>query len=363
MLKKKIGFIGFGRVVEWQIKMINSLNYEIIFICDLSKDKIAKASNLIKGVKTYSNLDQLLHDETINQTDFVVVATPSGNHFDVVKRLENKNNWQIIVEKPTFLNPSNFLEAKKFKNKIIPIFQNRYNKSVVKAKEILSKNLIGDIHYASLTLDWFRPQRYYNLADWRGSWLNDGGVSTNQGIHYFDITNHLLGGFKNVFARMRRIAVDIQCEDYLVAFFELNSGLNLDVRMTTALRHPEEEAALVINGSKGTLKLHGVCCNKLLLTMGDGDKEIILGKGEKKEWGEEVEMPYGYGHKTMFKILLGEEENKDLKLPDLEESFKTMQFIFSCYESAITGNISQPKFNYDKVPLGSINYKKIEFAE
>ena len=45
-LIKKIGFIGFGRVVEWHLKQIKSLNIEVIFICDISESKIKNATEV-----------------------------------------------------------------------------------------------------------------------------------------------------------------------------------------------------------------------------------------------------------------------------------------------------------------------------
>ena len=363
--KLKIGFIGFGRVVEWQIKQLEGLDHSIEFVCDVSPDKLKRASEIVPRAKLFNDLEDVLRDNRLFQFMAVVIATPSGTHYEIAQKLASNKDWKIVIEKPTFLSPNHFLKAQKWKNSdnIIPIFQNRYNKSVVKALEIIQQKLIGEILYSSLKLEWTRPQRYYNLADWRGTWANDGGVSTNQGIHYFDITRHLLGGFNNVIAKMRRLAVDIQCEDYINAFFVMQSGIPLDVRMTTAIRHPEEEACLTINGTKGSLKLYGVCCNKLELTLGLGDKEVILGSGNKIYSGEEVEMPYGYGHRTLYKILLGTEENKELSLPTLSESFQTMQFIYSCYSSAISGKESYPELEYKQVPLGSNITEKINFAE
>ena len=184
-----------------------------------------------------------------------------------------------------------------------------------------------------------RPQRYYDQANWRGTWAEDGGVSTNQGIHYFDILRHILGGFISVYAKMK-VSADIECEDYLNAFFEMDSGIPVDLRMTTALRHNNEEASLTINGSKGSLKLHGVCCNKLSVLIGD----------KITNYGQEVEIAYGYGHKEFFEY--PKRVNSLIKLPTLEESFLTMQFIYSCY-SCNFRNKSSPQESYADVPLGS----------
>ena len=77
-------------------------------------------------------------------------------------------------------------------NSQVELYGNSYNSFT--DGEILEYKLkygFFNTSYASLSLDWCRPQRYYDQASWRGTWLSDGGVSTNQGIHYFDITRHL----------------------------------------------------------------------------------------------------------------------------------------------------------------------------
>ena len=131
------------------------------------------------------------------------------------------------------------------------------------------------------------------------------------------------------------------------------SGIPVDLRMTTALRHNKEEASLTINGTKGSLKLHGVCCNKLSVLIGD----------EITNYDQEVEIAYGYGHKEFFRLISGEEVSSVIKLPTLEESFLTMQFIYSCYSSAISGNKSSPQESYADVPLGSDPKEVIFFAK
>ena len=206
--------------------------------------------------------------------------------------------------------------------------------------------------YASLSLDWIRPQRYYDQATWRGTWLNDGGVSTNQGIHYFDITRHLLGEFKKVNAYMKRLAVNIECEDYLCALFEMQNGLPLDVRMTTAMREGNEEASLKIHGTEGTINLHGVCCNKLSLEISSLPKAIF---------GGDVEIAYGYGHNIFYKILTGCNQNKSLQLSTLDEAYKTMSFIFACYSSAIKQDTVFKGDDFSDSPLGKKQYESIQF--
>ena len=350
----KIGFIGFGRVVKWHIKQLQNLDIEVVFVCDKDKTSLKQARKLLPSIKLFSDIEDLLSDNKID-IDYVIISTPSGTHFDIAKLISTNKKWGLVIEKPTFLAPKHFAESRKWDNMLIPIFQNRYNESVIKAESFLYEDKIGPISHASLSLDWSRPQRYYGQAEWRGTWLNDGGVSTNQGIHYFDITRHLLGNFISTSAIMKRIGVDIECEDYLIAHFRMEKGFPLDVRMTTALRHSNENASLSIHGTKGSIKLHGVCCNKIDLELNDSP--------EIKSYGNEVEIAYGYGHKVFYKLLANQEGLSNLKLATLSESFDTMRFIYSSYESAISGNRSNKKEDYKNMPLGTIQQSSINFYE
>ena len=135
----KIGFVGFGRVVQWQIKQISDLNIKVEFICDNCKEKLLEAEKLIPQAKTFESLENMLIDPDIPEVDYIIVATPSGSHYKIAELISQYKSWNIIIEKPTFLKPVDFQYAKLWENKIIPIFQNRYNKSVVKAKEIIEK--------------------------------------------------------------------------------------------------------------------------------------------------------------------------------------------------------------------------------
>ena len=350
--KIKIGFVGFGRVVEWQIKQIKDLNIKISFICDSSQERLSQSSELVPNATLYKNIDEVIENENSNTIDYVIIATPSGSHYEIAEKISKRKSWKLVIEKPTFLSSEHFFNAKKWKNTIIPVFQNRYNKSVIKALELINNQNLGKLSHASLSLDWSRPQRYYDLASWRGTWENDGGVSTNQGIHYFDIARHLIGNFKKVNAKMKRLTAEIECEDYLNAFFEMSCGIPLDVRMTTAAHFMKEEASLTIHGSKGFLKLYGTCCN--YIDFHSKDKTI-------NSYGEDIEIPYGYGHKTFFSLLSNDCDQKELNLPSLEDSFETMQFIYSSYESAINGIESFPKDKYNDVFLGKNIKEKIIF--
>ena len=98
--------------------------------------------------------------------------------------------------------------------------------------------------------------------------------------------------------------------------------------------------------------MHGVCCNKL---------STYLNNKDDISYDEEVEIAYGYGHKDFFKLISGENNNESIYLPTLSESLNTMKYIFSSYESAISGKVSKFKDSYQDIPLGTSPKRRISF--
>ena len=80
--------------------------------------------------------------------------------------------------------------------KIFPVFQNRYNKAIQFLKNKKTIQALGKLRIIGVQVRWCRPQRYYNLADWRGTFSHDGGALTNQGIHHLDAMRFLCGELK-----------------------------------------------------------------------------------------------------------------------------------------------------------------------
>ena len=72
------------------------------------------------------------------------------------------------------------------KNDLIyaPVFQNRFNPTVVIVKQIIDNGMLGDSKIASVNLH-IKEQSYYE-DKWHGKWKTDGGVINQQAIHHID---------------------------------------------------------------------------------------------------------------------------------------------------------------------------------
>src|SRR5258708_13012610 len=74
------------------------------------------------------------------------------------------------------------------------------------------------------------------MAGWRGTWkVGGGGALMNQGVHYVDLLQWVMGPVENVFARSRTSAHErIEVEDIAVAVLSFTNGAVGVIERTTA---------------------------------------------------------------------------------------------------------------------------------
>ena len=309
--KTKISFIGVGRVFDhyyYVMKKFNILNkIHIHSICDRDKKKLAKYKNKI-DTNYFENLNDLINFNS--KPDIIFILTPSGNHYSHAKKclLAGIN---VVVEKPITMLISQAERLKKIskikKKYLGVVFQNRYNKAMLKTKELLKKKKLGKITTFSVRLMWCRYQNYYNDA-WHGRWKYDGGVLNQQAIHHIDAINWLLGPVKEVISTCTNALNKLEAEDTAISLIKMKSGLTGTFQATTAIRPKDMMAEISIYGQKGNIIIGGIALNKLLQV------EIFDRNGKKryfnkKNYSNEVKNGYGYGHKHILENIIKRPNN------------------------------------------------------
>ena len=67
-------------------------------------------------------------------------------------------------------------------------FQNRFNPTSVKAKEVIDSGMLGKIKGIKGIVTWYRNETYYTENGWRGDRDKaGGGVLINQALHTLDL--------------------------------------------------------------------------------------------------------------------------------------------------------------------------------
>ena len=137
------------------------------------------------------------HRDTGNKIEYVSICSPNYLH-DSHIRFALRNGAHAICEKPIVLNPWNIDQLieleNESENKIFSILQLRCHPSIIELKRKISKEislnnqLIYDIDLTYITS---RGNWYYH--SWKGDEHKSGGISTNIGIHFFDMLTWIFG--------------------------------------------------------------------------------------------------------------------------------------------------------------------------
>lgn len=261
----RVGIIGCGRISGHHCRsIVETKGAELIAVCDLEIAK-AEAYRDLYGARAYDNYHQMLQENP--QINTVAVVTPSGMHYEHVLDIISRYQKNIIVEKPTFMKPSQLVEAYRCATKagvkVFPVFQNRHNLAVQRVLKGLRDGELGRLRTAAVRVRWCRPQRYYDLAPWRGTYAMDGGCLTNQGIHHIDLLRQLGGEVSRVCSTHRTLGADIEVEDAATAVLEFANGAIGSLEVTTAARPIDYEASLSLVCENGLAQIGGIAVNEL----------------------------------------------------------------------------------------------------
>ena len=334
-MKINLAFIGCGRIAKKHLEVFKnnfSKKINLVAACDKKKKNVENLlGNNFDNVKVYSNMIEMLKKEKI---DLVCILTESGNHYNHANlALDYVKN--IIIEKPVTLKISDAQKlqrkSQRLKKKIFVVLQNRYNSPIIKLKKLIQKNQIGNIISASARVRWRRDQKYYNQAKWRGTWKQDGGALTNQGIHHIDLLTWLLGPVKSVFAYSRKALAKIECEDTLSCLVKFNNGAIGTFEVTTAARPKDLEGSVSVLGKKGSVEIGGFAANKMNYIYLEGKKIT----NDLDKYNTNPPNVYGYGHYKFYDDVLKDilNKKKNFKAIRINEAIYSLKIVHAIYMS------------------------------
>ena len=350
-----IAIIGCGRIADHHCKNIKKTKgLKIIAVCDLIKSKskkLAKKYNILP----YSNYKKMFKENPI--IDCVVIATPSGMHYFHSKEIMNKYKKDIIIEKPTVIKFNQLKElyiiARKLNLKIFPVYQNRFNKAVQRVKKGLVNNELGKIYICSIRVRWCRPQRYYNMSAWRGTYFLDGGSLTNQGIHHLDLVRYLCSEVKSVSCNMSTLGSKIEVEDTVTGSLKFKNGAVGTIEVTTSARPNDYEASISLVCEKGMVQIGGIAVNQL--------QEYTVNKKICKRYSEDFNKDiYGNGHYLIYKDIYKTYSKGSKYFISEKDSINTLKLLNAFYVSDEKNSWIDTDDNTESKKLGKLDKKLIK---
>lgn len=348
----QVALIGCGRIAGHHARSLRATDgVELAAVCDLEADK-ARAYGEEFGVPWYRDYRRMFAENPAIQV--VAVITPSGMHFEHATEMMERFGKHIIVEKPTFMRPGQLEQAFDLADrmglKIFPVFQNRYNKAVGRVRHALAEGELGDIRVMNVRVRWCRPQRYYDMAEWRGTFSHDGGALSNQGIHHVDLLRHLGGEVERLSATMVTLGADIEVEDTVVANFTYASGAVGSLEVTTAARPDDFEASISIVGSKGLAQIGGIAVNELQIFTPDPAACAANSEDFKSYTGAGA--VYGFGHSSMYRDIAATFHRGAVYPVSRADALSTIRLLHAFYRADEAGTWVSVQTADESVRLG-----------
>jgi len=186
----RVGIIGCGNIFTMHATSVNHLeNAKLVGVCDIKKDRADEAA-LKFNTEAFYDYKDLIEKSKI---DAVHICVPHYLH-PIITKYALEQGVNVLCEKPMSINfedaIANVKLAEEKNLKYSVIFQCRYNDSSKLIKENIENGKLGKVISARVVLTWCKPDSYYALSDWKGTWGKEGGgVIIDQAIHSLDLAN------------------------------------------------------------------------------------------------------------------------------------------------------------------------------
>ena len=235
--KIKVALVGVG---YWGPNVARSLvstgKADLTWLCNLNKEDLTKAARRHSGVKTTTDMNDLLAD---NELDAIAISTPTNTHFSLAQKVLEAGK-HVLVEKPltTSKKESQILtQIAKERGLVLMVghvFQ--YNEGLKKLKEMIAEGELGDIYYLSFERTNLGPVRTDVSALW------------DLATHDISIICDLIGRSPQAVSATGKSFLNPGVEDVIFATFDFKDGPQAHVHASWL--NPRKVREITIVGSK-----------------------------------------------------------------------------------------------------------------
>lgn len=334
----RVGIIGCGRISKMHLESIRALpELQLIAICDVNSQTLQTLQSQY-AVEGYRDYRELLSREDV---DLVSICTPNGWHYPMARDafLSNKH---VLLEKPITLEldeADHLIQLSEEKQlKFFAVKQVRYNPAVRILKKVIDEGYFGKLFSAALVVRWSRPQEYFDGSDWRGTRDMDGGSLLNQGIHYVDVMQWLVGEVKSVIGRAATVNHNIEIEDEAYGLLEFQNGAFATLEFSINTYPHNLECSLTVLGENGTVKLSGPAMNEIELWHVKNFPRPVLPPGlPPNVYAGGLYQGSCPNHIYIYQDIIKYFNNSHAHIIDGKEARKSLAIIKTLYESSRSG--------------------------
>jgi scyllo-inositol 2-dehydrogenase (NADP+) len=197
----RVGVVGFGMATRvFHAPLISSVDgLELAAVVERHSNEAAAR---YPGIVTYRSLGDLLADGSL---DLIVVATPSGTHFDVAREVIAAGR-NLVVDKPVAMHSSEIAElialAAERDVMLVPFHNRRWDADFLTVRQLVADNAVGRLVAFESRMDRWSPGA--TRKPWKNDMAQGGGVLHDLGTHVAYLALVLFGNPEAVSAEIDR---------------------------------------------------------------------------------------------------------------------------------------------------------------
>lgn len=250
----RLGLVGLGNIGRTYVDLIQSGQVQRVALAATA----SRAGAAIDGVPHYSDYRAMFASK---QIDAALIATPTMLH-PAMAAAAAAQGLHVLMEKPLAMSVAqagDMIRQMPSRLRFAVMLNQRFHPHYRALYALLQDDAIGEIRRVAWTMTaWYRPDIYYQMSDWRGTWAGEGGgLLINQCVHNLDVLQWLTGLPRQVSAIAgfgKHHAIDV--EDEFTAVLTYANGATGTV--TASSGEAPGINQLDIIGDRGMLRFDGV---------------------------------------------------------------------------------------------------------
>jgi predicted dehydrogenase len=263
--------IGAGGIVnDAHLPAYKIACFNVQGIFDIDSCKARETAERFNIPQVFISMDELLAHSPVNAV--FDVAVPGSQIISILKQLPSGSS--VLLQKP--MGEKGMLAAINF--------QFRYAPYILAAKELINKDLLGELNDIEVNVNVYTPWHLWNFlaASPRVEILY-------HSIHYIDLIRNLLGNPQSVYAKTTK-------HPAMAELASVRSNIIMDygdmMRANILTNHchnygtPKQQSYIKIEGSKGAVKINFGALIDYPRGAADSFEYVLLEEGKEPEWKE-----------------------------------------------------------------------------
>jgi scyllo-inositol 2-dehydrogenase (NADP+) len=275
----RVGLVGFGMAGRvFHAPLISSVDG--LALSAVVERHTNHAQERYPWITTHRSLEGLLADRTLG---LVVVATPSGSHFEVARQVIEAG-FNVVVDKPMATRSDEIAalmaSAKKRGVLLVPFHNRRFDGDSQTVEGLLREGTLGRLVHLESRMDRWNPGA--TRMPWKNDLSQGGGVLLDLGTHLVDLAMALFGNPMAVGGEVLRERDGEGANDaFTIRLRYLGFRVTLEANALSSPAGPR----FVVRGTKGNFRKKGVDPQEAALNKITRITSLEWGQEPASNWG------------------------------------------------------------------------------